>query len=37
MAWNDCYKCKCKMWVPDALNEAALAARGEIPFCKRPD
>lgn len=32
MTWNTCYKCKCKMWIPDELNIAALNARGEIPF-----
>ena len=24
MTWNTCFKCKCQMWIPDALNEAAL-------------
>lgn len=28
MAWNTCHNCKCQMWIPDALNEAALAKRG---------
>jgi hypothetical protein len=32
MSWNSCCKCKVKMWIDDALNEAAIAARGEIPF-----
>jgi hypothetical protein len=32
MAWNSCHKCKCKMWIDDALNEAALNARGKISF-----
>lgn len=32
MTWNTCYKCKCQMFIPDALNEAALHARGEVPF-----
>lgn len=30
MTWRTCYKCKCQMWVPDALNEAALAKRGPL-------
>lgn len=32
MSWNTCCKCKCQMWIPDALNEAALAARNKIAF-----
>lgn len=28
MAWETCYKCKCQMWVPDALKEAAVHNRG---------
>jgi hypothetical protein len=32
MTWNTCCKCKTKMWIPDELNTAALAARGTIPF-----
>lgn len=24
MTWDRCYQCKCQMWMPDALNEAAL-------------
>ena len=32
MSWNTCCKCREKMWIPDPLNEAALAARGEIAF-----
>lgn len=32
MTWNDCYKCKSKMWIPDELNAAALCNRGVIPF-----
>ncbi len=30
--WMKCYKCKCDMWIPAALNEAALAAREVIHF-----
>lgn len=28
MAWSTCYKCKCQMWIPDALDEAAKTRRG---------
>lgn len=28
MTWNTCFKCKTQMWVPEALNEAALRKRG---------
>lgn len=30
--WNTCYKCKQTMWIPEALETAALAARGQVPF-----
>lgn len=32
MTWNNCYKCKCQIWIPDELNSAALHDRGVIPF-----
>lgn len=32
MSWNTCFKCRCKMWIDDPLNEAALNARGKIAF-----
>lgn len=28
MTWNTCYQCKCQMWIPDSLNDAALCSRG---------
>ncbi len=27
-----CFKCKCEMWLPDALYEAAMAAKEKITF-----
>ncbi len=32
MAWSTCAKCKCQMWIDDALNEAALRNREKISF-----
>ena len=28
MTWNTCDQCKCQMWIPDSLNDAALCSRG---------
>lgn len=30
--WQTCYKCKCTMWLPQALETSAQAARGQISF-----
>mgnify|MGYP001592000967 CR=1 FL=1 len=30
--WNTCYKCKISMWIPASLQDAALRARGVVPF-----
>lgn len=27
-----CYKCKCSVWIPDALYEAAQHGRGQVKF-----
>jgi hypothetical protein len=30
--WHECCQCKCIMWTPTALNEAASRSRGKVEF-----